>query len=152
MLWTLSQALRIHCKQIAKTPVLMWLTSWSCRSAKVTFQSSFSYQNSGLAAHHSKAHTREASIGRKESLLYFGGRQQWERRTHVQKPTPHSGQPRLPTDLLKMIKLSFKREFQERIGRGRGLHAETVESAPTDILKLIIQWSGQCRLDCFRYS
>ena len=47
---------------------------------------------------------------------------------------------------------AFKREFQERIGRGRGLRAETVESAPTVVLKLIMRWSGQCHLDCFKYS
>ena len=38
------------------------------------------------------------------------------------------------------------------ISGGRGLHAETSQSACTIILKLVIQWSDQCHLDCFKYS
>ena len=38
------------------------------------------------------------------------------------------------------------------IDRGRGLHAETAQSAPTVILQLVMQWSDQCHLNCFRYS
>ena len=38
------------------------------------------------------------------------------------------------------------------IDKGRGLHAETAESALTVILKLDMQWSDQCHLDCFRYN
>ena len=35
------------------------------------------------------------------------------------------------------------------IGWGRGLHAETTQSALTLILKLVMQWSNQHHLDCF---
>ena len=38
------------------------------------------------------------------------------------------------------------------IGRGMRLYIKTAESALTVILKLVIQWSDQCHLDCFRYS
>ena len=47
---------------------------------------------------------------------------------------------------------AFKGEFQGWIDGGRGLHAETVESAPTVTLKLVMQWSDQCHLDCFKYN
>ena len=33
-----------------------------------------------------------------------------------------------------------------------GVHAETAQSAVTVILKLVMQWSDQCHLDCFKYS
>ena len=35
---------------------------------------------------------------------------------------------------------------------GRGLHAETAQSALTVILKLVMWWSDQRHLDCFKYS
>ena len=35
--------------------------------------------NSGLAVHHSEVNTREASVGRKERLLYFGSWQLGEK-------------------------------------------------------------------------
>ena len=38
------------------------------------------------------------------------------------------------------------------IDRGRGLHSETAQSALKVILKLVMQWSDQCHLDCFKYS
>ena len=38
------------------------------------------------------------------------------------------------------------------IDRGRRLQAETAQSALTVILKLVMQWSDQYHLDCFRYS
>ena len=43
-------------------------------------------------------------------------------------------------------------EFQGCIGGGRGLHAETAQSALTVILKLVMRWSDQWHLDCFKYS
>ena len=46
---------------------------------------------------------------------------------------------------------AFKGEFQGCIGRGKGLH-RTAQSAPTVILKLVMQWSDQYHLDCFNYS
>jgi len=47
----------------------------------------------------------------------------------------------------------LKGEFQECIGRERGLCVETAWSAPTVILKLVLWWSNQCYLpDCFQYS
>ena len=33
-----------------------------------------------------------------------------------------------------------------------GLHAKTAQSALTVTLKLVMQWSNQCHLDCFKYS
>ena len=33
-----------------------------------------------------------------------------------------------------------------------GLHAETAQSALTGILKLVMRWSDQCHLDCFKYN
>ena len=33
-----------------------------------------------------------------------------------------------------------------------GLHAETAQSALTVILKLVIQWTDQRHLDCFKYG
>ena len=65
----------------------------------------------------------------KESLLYFGCRQPgwgWGRRTPVQRPNP----PLSPSCDNPGI-----RAF---IGEGRGLHAETAQSALTVILKLVI--------------
>ena len=47
---------------------------------------------------------------------------------------------------------AFKGEFQGHIDRGRGLHAETVQSALRVTLKLVMQWSDQCHLDYFKYS
>ena len=38
------------------------------------------------------------------------------------------------------------------IGRRMGLYVKTAGSALTVILKLGIQWSDQCHLDCFRYT
>ena len=38
------------------------------------------------------------------------------------------------------------------IDKGRGLHAETAQSALTVILKLAMQWYDQYHLGCFRYS
>ena len=35
---------------------------------------------------------------------------------------------------------------------GRGIHAETVQSALTVILKLVTLWLDHCHLDYFRYS
>ena len=35
---------------------------------------------------------------------------------------------------------------------GRGLCAETAQSALTVILKLLVQWPDQHHLDCFKYS
>ena len=35
---------------------------------------------------------------------------------------------------------------------GGGLFTETVQSALTVILKLVMQWSDQCHLDCLNYS
>ena len=46
--------------------------------------------NSGPAAHHLKVNIRETSVGRKESLLYFGYRQPGVGggQTSAQRPTP----------------------------------------------------------------
>ena len=38
------------------------------------------------------------------------------------------------------------------VGRERGLHAETAQSALTVVLKLVMGWSDQHHLDCFKYS
>ena len=38
------------------------------------------------------------------------------------------------------------------IGEGRGLLAETVQSALPVILKLVVWWSDQHHLDCFKYD
>ena len=38
------------------------------------------------------------------------------------------------------------------IDRQRGLHAEAAQSALTVILKLVIQWTDQRHLDCFKYG
>ena len=38
------------------------------------------------------------------------------------------------------------------IDRGRGLHAETAQSALTVTLKLVMRWPDQRHLDCFKYS
>ena len=42
-----------------------------------------------------------------------------------------------------------KQQARAFIDKGKGLHAETAQSALTVILKL---WSGWNHLDCFRYS
>lgn len=57
-----------------------------------------------------------------------------EGRLFVQRPTS-------PTD--SPWARPFKGEFQGCRGRGRGLQAETVQSALTVILKLVLQWSDQ---------
>ena len=56
--------------------------------------------------------------------------------TPVQRPTP-------PADN------QWARAF---IDGGRGLHAETAQSALTVILKLVMLWSDPRHLDCFKYS
>ena len=38
------------------------------------------------------------------------------------------------------------------IDGGRGLHAETAQSALTVLLKLVMQWYDQRHIDCFKYS
>ena len=38
------------------------------------------------------------------------------------------------------------------IGRGRGLHAETAQAALTVLLRLVMRWSDQHCLGCFKYS
>ena len=38
------------------------------------------------------------------------------------------------------------------IGGERELHVETVRSALTITLKLVMQWSDQRHLDCFKYT
>ena len=38
------------------------------------------------------------------------------------------------------------------IGGGRGLHVETAQSALTVFLKLVMWWSDQCHLDCFKHN
>ena len=38
------------------------------------------------------------------------------------------------------------------IGGGRGPNVETAQSALTVILELVMRWSDQCHLDCFKYS
>lgn len=48
---------------------------------------------------------------------------------------------------------AFKRGSQGCIGGGRGaIHAETAQSTLTVFLKLLMQWSAQCPLHCFKYS
>ena len=47
---------------------------------------------------------------------------------------------------------AFKGGFQGCKGGGRRLHAETAQSALTLILKLVMWWSDQHHLDCFKYS
>ena len=38
------------------------------------------------------------------------------------------------------------------VDRGRRLHAETAQSALTVTLKLVMRWSDQRPLDCFKHS
>ena len=47
---------------------------------------------------------------------------------------------------------AFKGELQGCIGGGRGLRVETAQSALTVILKLVLPWSDQLHLDCFKSS
>ena len=47
---------------------------------------------------------------------------------------------------------TFKGEFQGCTSGGRGLHVETVQSALTVVLKLVMRWSDQCHLDCCKYN
>ena len=54
--------------------------------------------------------------------------------------------------LLHFLPAIDRQEATAFIGRGTRLCIKTAESALTVILKLVIQWSDQCHLDCFRYS
>ena len=78
-------------------------------------------------------------VGGKGSLLYFGG-----------------GQPGLggggQTCVQRTTLLTDNQGARAFIGEGRGLDAETARSALTVILKLVMRWSDQCHLGCFRYS
>ena len=47
---------------------------------------------------------------------------------------------------------AFKGEFQGCTSRQRGLHAETTQSAPTTIFRLVLRWSDQRHPGCFKYS
>ena len=78
-------------------------------------------------------------MGRKVCFIPEAGN--WEKRGLTSK-----GQ--LPTD--SQWAGAFKGEVQGYTGGGRGLHAETAQSALTVTLKLIMQWSDQHRLDCFK--
>ena len=80
-------------------------------------------------------------VGGKESLLYFGGWQPgWAGHTDS-CPKMDSLHP--DTD---------NQGARAFIDGGRGLRAETAQSALTVVLKLVMQWSDQCHLDCFKYS
>ena len=82
----------------------------------------------------------ERQVGGKESLLYFGC---WQRGGSGGCCWRLSKGQLLPTD---------NQGTRAFIGGWRGLHAETAQSALTVILKLIMWWSDQGHLDCFKYS
>ena len=96
----------------------------------------------GLAAHWSKANIREARLVEGKFALFWmlaNGK-----RADLY-PKANS-----PTD--SQWARAFKGEFQEiYIDRGRGLHAERIQSDLRVILKFM-QWSDQCHLDCLKYN
>ena len=98
--------------------------------------------NSGPAAHHLKVNIRETSVARKVSLLYFGSWQLGEKADLC----PKANHPSIDQGTR-----AFKGEFQGCMVKGKGLHSETKQSALTDILKLVMQWSDQHHLDYFKY-
>ena len=87
---------------------------------------------------------QRGQVGGKESLLYFGFQQLGQGEDigvgvyacPVVNSQPHT----------------YNQWARAFIGRGRWLYAETAQSALTVILKLVMWWSDQCHLDCFRYS
>ena len=92
-------------------------------------------ESGGPAARHSKAN-KEASWWKGKSALFRRLAGRWGRVDSCLKAD-------FPTDS------QWARAF---IDGGRGLLAETAQSALIVILKLVMQWSDQRHLDCFKYS
>ena len=120
---------------------MKWVRGVQLRFNSVCYLHRFLYLTSivtkieGLAAHYSKGN-------RKASLLSFGCRQPAVRGERVD--SCHKVKLPPPTTDNQWVRAL--------IDRARELHAETAQSALTVILKLIMQWSDQCHLDCFKYS
>ena len=99
--------------------------------------------NLDLAAHCLKANTQDTSIGRKERLSYLGGQQSWEEGGLMSQRT----NSQLPIKGHEILKGSFRgckwREWAT---------CRTAQSTLTINLNLVMWWSDQCHLDCFKYS
>ena len=91
----------------------------------------------GLPAHRSKANKEARLVERKVCFILDVGNWVGGGQTPVQRLTPPN-----PDD-------HGARGF---IGRRRGPHAETAQSALTVTLKLVMGCSEGCHLDCFKYS
>ena len=91
----------------------------------------------GPAARCSKASKETRLVKRKVCLIFYAGN--WGE---------SEGGGHLSKDLLSLTGNQWARAF---IDRGRGLHAESAQSALTVILKLVMSWSDQHHLDCFEY-
>ena len=87
-----------------------------------------------------ESNIREASVGRKERLLYSGDWQTGEKADSC---------PKAKSPPANQGARAFKGEFQ---GWLEWVTCRTAQSALTIILKLVMQWSDQCHLDCFKYS
>ena len=88
----------------------------------------FVTENGGPAARRSKANKETRLVERKVCFILEAG-SQGGRRTPVQRPAIGG------------------KSFYRRRER-----AETAQAALTGILKLVMQWSDQWHLDCFKYS
>ena len=125
----------MHVKRLTQ-----WLTFSKCsRNIALTVTKS-----GGLAARPSKANKEARLVEKKVSFISEAGNL-WGRADSVQRLTPPP-----PTD--NQWTRAFKGEFQGCTSRERGLQAETAQTALTVILKLVMQWSDQRHLDCFKYN
>ena len=98
--------------------------------------------NSGPAAHHLKVNVGETSVGRKESLLYFGSWQLGEKADLCPKASHPS---------VDQGTTALKGEFQGCKYGGRVLPAEW-QIRSTIILKSVMQGYDQHHCDCVKYS
>ena len=100
--------------------------------------------NSGSAACCSKARTPETRVGRKGKVALFKRLATWGEGRFM---------PKSQLSIADQGARALNGEFQGFIGsRGQGGTCQTAQLAPTIILKLVTQWSHQCRIDCFKYS
>ena len=93
----------------------------------------------GPAAHHSKAIKEARLVERKACFILDAGNQGWG----VGEVGLLSKGRLPPTDY------QWRSTFRDG---ERGLHVETAQSALRIILKLVMLWSDQYHLDCFKYS
>ena len=91
----------------------------------------------GPVARCSKASRETRSVERKVCFIFNAGNQ-----------GGNEGGGHLSKDILTLTDNQWARAF---IGRGRGLHSESAQSALTVILTLVMWWSDQHHLDCFEY-